>query len=171
MIRTDASDRGGPPSDGPVYREPMSIVTRIILAAAAAVTLLAPYELLIKPGISVFQLGMIPCWAIAGGAIFVGLVFLAAAVLGFSKTVRFDPLGRRMTMQADGLFRLCWSSSHPFDRLGEPAVRADSSSDGPTVYRLEIPIDGWKRRFQVAVFDSAETAEAEASRLRTLLGR
>jgi hypothetical protein len=45
----------------------------------------------------------------------------------------------------------------------------DSSSDGPAVYRLEIPVTGRRRPFEVAVFHAEDTARAEAERLQALL--
>src|SRR5262245_38305449 len=171
MDRKRAPDRNGRMSADPVYHQPLTAVTRVFFLAGAAVTLLAPYELLIKPGVPVFQLGMIPFWLIAGGACFVGLICFAAAILGYAKTVSFDRLRRRMVLRADGIFRITRIRSYPFDRLGAPSVRSDSSSDGPTTYRLEIPIDGRRRVFEVAAFDTEEKANAEADRLRTLLGR
>jgi hypothetical protein len=171
MNRKETPNRNNPPPDGPTYHQPLTVATRILCVVGAGVTLLAPYELLIKPGIPVFQLGMIPFWVIAGGALLVGLVFLAAAVFGFAKTVSFDRKRRQMILRADGIFRISRIWSYPFDCLGMPAVRADSSSDGPTVYRLEIPIDGRRRLFEIAVFYAEDTAKAEAERLRTLLDR
>jgi hypothetical protein len=163
--------RSGQDSGDPIYHQPMTVVMRVFVFIGAALTFLAPYDLLIRPGIPVFQLGMIPAWIIAGGASLLGVLLLMAAILGFSKTVRFDLAGRRMVLRADGIFRITRIWSYPFDRLGTPAVRADSSSDGPTVYRLEIPIEGRRRLYEIAVFDTRETANAEADRLRTILRR
>src|SRR5262245_39856101 len=98
MDRNKAPDRCGRASGDPVYHQPLTAVTRVFFLAGAAVTLLAPYDLLIRPGVPVFQLGMIPFWVIAGGACLVGLILLAAAILGYTKTVSFDRLRRRMVL-------------------------------------------------------------------------
>jgi hypothetical protein len=169
MNRNETADRNGRTPDDPVYHQPLTVATRILCLVGAAVTLLAPYELLIKPGVPFFRFGMIPLWVIAGGALLVGLVCLAAAVLGYAKTVSFDRTRRRMVLRAEGLFGISRLYSYPFDRLGMPAVRADSSSEGPTAYRLEIPIAGRRRPFEIAVFHAEDTARAEAERLRMLL--
>jgi hypothetical protein len=169
MGRNETLDRNGKGSNEAVYHQPMPVSTRVILVIGAGITLLAPYELLIKPGVPVFRLGMVPFWVVAGGASLIGVLLLAAAVFGFTKTVRFDFASRRMILRADGIFRISRIWSHPFDRLGMPVVRADSNTEGPPAYRLEIPIDGRRRPFEIATFQTEELAMAEADRLRMLL--
>jgi len=169
MNRKETLDRDGKGTNDAIYHQPMPISTRVILVIGAGITLLAPYELLVKPGVPVFRLGMAPFWVIAGGASLIGALLLAAAVLGFTKTVRFDFTSRRMVLRAEGVFRISRIWSYPFNRLGVLAVRADSNTDGPTVYRLEILIDGRRRPFEIAVFQTEELAKAEADRLRMLL--
>ena len=169
MNRKEALDRNGMGSNDAFYHQPMPVSMRVILVIGAAITLLAPYELLIKPGVPVFRLGMVPLWVIAGGASLIGVTLLAAAVLGFAKTVRFDFASRRMILRADGIFRISRIWSYPFDRLGVPAVRVDTSTEGPPTYRLEIPINGRRRPFEIAEFQTEELAKAEADRLRMLL--
>jgi hypothetical protein len=74
-----------------------------------------------------------------------------------------------MVLRAVGVSGISCLYSYRFDRLGMPAVRVDPSSDGPTVYRLVIPVTGRRRPFEVAVFHAEDTAKAEAERLRAAL--
>ena len=155
--------------DDAVYHEPISAATRVLLFLAGLVPLLAPYELLVKPGVPVFQLGMIPFWVIAIGASCVSILLLAAAVLGFTKTVHFDHRLRRMTLRADGIFGFSHVRTHAFERLGVPAIRMDAYTEGPPVYRLEIPVTGRRRPIEIAVFKTESEAAIEADLLRTIL--
>ena len=155
--------------DDPVYYEPISAFTRVFLFLAGLVPFLAPYELLIKPGVPVFRLGMIPFWVIAIGATCLGLLLIAAAVLGFNKTVRFDRKRRLLILRADGIlgFTRVWTLD--FGHLGMPVVRRDDSSEGPPDYRLEIPVRGRRRPMEIAVFKAETEAIAQADRLRIIL--
>jgi len=155
--------------DDAVYHEPITIFTRVLLFLAGLVPLLAPYELLIRPGVPVFQLGMFPFWVIAIGASCVSLLLLAAAVLGFTKTVHFDRERRQMTLRADGIFGLSHVRTYAFERLGMPGLRRDDDTEGPPVYRLEIPVAARRRPIEIAVFKTEPEATIEADRLRMIL--
>ena len=155
--------------DDPVYCEPISVFTRVFVLLAGLVPFLAPYELLIKPGVPVFRLGMIPFWVIAIGATCLGLLLIAAAVLGFNKTVCFDRKRRLLILRADGIlgFKRIWA--YDFAHLSMPVVRRDTSSEGPPDYRLEIPVSGRRRPMEIAVFKTETEAIAQMDRLKTIL--
>ena len=155
--------------DNPVYYEPISAFMRIFLLLAGLVPFLAPYELLIKPAVPVFRLGMIPFWAIAIVASCLGLLLIAAAVLGFNKTVCFDRKHRLLILRADGILGFTRIWAYDFGHLGMPVVRRDDSSEGPPDYRLEIPVSGRRRRMEIAVFKTETEAIAQMDRLRTIL--
>jgi len=155
--------------DDAIYHEPMRGLTRVLLFLAGLVPFLAPYELLIRPGVPVFRLAMIPLWVIAIGATCVGIVLLAAAVLGFTKTVHFDRQRRLVIVRADGIFGLSHVRTYAFERLGMPGVRMDDDTEGPPVYRLEIPVTGRRRPIEIAVFKTEAEATVQADRLRTIL--
>ncbi len=155
--------------DDAIYCEPMRGLARVLLFLAGLVPFLAPYELLIRPGVPVFRLGMIPLWVIAIGATCVGTVLLAAAVLGFTKTVHFDRQRRLVIVRADGIFGLSHVRTHAFERLGMPGVHLDDDTEGPPVYRLEIPVAGRRRPIEIAVFKTEVEATVQEDRLRIIL--
>lgn len=155
--------------DDAIYHEPMTGLARVLLFLAGLVPFLAPYELLIRPGVPVFKLGMIPLWVVAIGATCVGIVLLAAAALGFTKTVHFDRQRRLVIVRADGIFGLSHVRTYTFERLDVPGVRRDDDTEGPPVYRLEIPVTGRRRPIEIAVFKSESEAIAQADRLRMIL--
>ena len=152
-----------------MYYEPISALTRIFLLLAGLVPFLAPYELLIKPGVPVFRFSMIPFWVIAIGATCLGLLLIAAAVLGFNKTVCFDHKRRLMILRVDGILGFTRIWTYDFGNLGMPIVRRDDSSEGPPDYRLEIPVRGRRRPMEIAVFKAETEAIAQADRVRIIL--
>lgn len=158
-------------ADTLTFRQPFGTATRIIVGAAGAVTLLAPYELLIRPGVPLFTPGMIPFWIIAMSALSIGVVLVTAALLGLKKTVTFDAAQRVMDVRTDGSFGIRQRRARPFADLGPVSVSEDHDTDGPPRYRLDIAIAGRKRLFEIAVFPDRAAAEAAASRLRALLMR
>ncbi len=155
--------------DDAIYHEPMRGLARLLLFLAGLVPFLAPYELLIRPGVPVFRLGMIPLWVIAIGATCIGTVLLAGAVLGFTKTVHFELQRRLVIVRADGILGLSHVRTYAFERLGMPGVRRDDSSEGPPDYRLEIPVAGRRRPMEIAVFKTEAEATTQADRLRIIL--
>jgi hypothetical protein len=158
-------------ADTLTFQHPFGAATRIIVGAAGAVTLLAPYELLIRPGAPLFALGMIPFWIIAIGALSIGLLCITAALLGLTKTVRFDATQRVMDVRTEGSFSIKHRRTRPFADLGTVGVSEDCDTDGPPRYRLDIVIAARKRLFEIAVFPDRAAAEAAASRPRALLMR
>ena len=97
------------------------------------------------------------------------MLLLAAAVLGFTKTVYFDRKRRSMILRADGIFGLSRVWTYDFGQLGMPGVRTDDDTEGPPVYRLEIPVTGRRRPIEIAVFKTEAEATVQADRLRIIL--
>lgn len=151
------------------FHQPFGTASRILVGLAGAATLIAPYELLIRPGVPVFTLGMVPFWFISLGALSVGAIFVGAALFGISRTVTFDPARRVMDVHGDGSLGMRVRRSHPFADLGAMRVDEHYDSDGPTRYRLSIAIAGRKRPFEINVFPSRPEAETAADAVGKLL--
>ena len=112
---------------------------------------------------------MIPLWIIALGALSIGVVCAAAALLGLTKTVTFDTAQRVMRTQADGSFGLRLRKDYPFTDLGPVTVTADDDTDGPTRYRLAVAITGRKQPFEIETFARDADAKAAAERVRAAI--
>ena len=152
------------------FHQPFGTAARVIVGIAGAATLLAPYELLIRPGVPVFTPAMIPLWIIALGALSIGVVCAAAALLGLPKTVTFDTAQRAMRTQADGSFGLRLHKSYPFADLGAVTVTADDNTDGPTRYRLAVAITGRRHPYEIETFAREADAQTAAERVRAVIG-
>lgn len=151
------------------FHQPFGIVARLIVGAAGAWTLIAPYELLIRPGVPVFSVGMIPFWFILLGALSIGATLFGAALFGISRTVRFDPPRRAMDVHGEGSIGMRVRRSHASADLGAMSIDEPYDSDGPTGYRLSIFVAGRKRPLEITVFPSRPEAESTADAVRKLI--
>ncbi|MDK9696928.1 MAG: hypothetical protein OEL76_11095 [Siculibacillus sp.] len=152
-----------------VHRETTGAATRVILAVAGCFTLLAPWELLIRPGVNPFQWGMAPFWAISFGALSVGVPCFLGAVFGPSRTLHFDA-GRRELIDRGAISTgLAWARTHAFADLGPIVVAENDWSDGPSTWVVELTVAGRKRPLRVVDLPTKAGAEAVAADLERLL--
>jgi len=141
-----------------VFRQRMSKGLRWFLAGAGIFCFYPTYDLLIRPGVPVLQLGMAPMWAITLGAMALGLVLLAAALFGPRRTLVFDPAAREVRELGAADFGLRWRRRYAFRDLGSPAVRREEDSDGPAYYRVVIPCTSRKQPIDVERYDDEASA-------------
>lgn len=132
VTRYDAPDG----SDRMTFHEPCGLVLRAVLLFGAAVTFMAPWELLIRPG-HPFELGKLPFWFISAGALSIGLPMLVGAILGLERTLTIDFSERRFEEAGRGQFGLRLNRSRPFDHLDDLAVIEHQWSDGPVEWSVE----------------------------------
>lgn len=144
-------------SDSLVFRHTWSQAQRILVSAAALVPLFAPYELLIRPGLSPLSLASLPFTIIAAGATAVSVVLAGAAMLGIDETLDFDCHSRRLIRTGTGAFGIKLRREYSFSDVGV-AVREDDDTDTPWIWRVEATIRG--RRTPLLV--SRHVVEADA---------
>jgi len=108
-------------------------------------------------------------WIIALGAMFLGLVFLTAAVLGLSRTVIINPRTGTLLELGAGSFGLRLRKRHAFRDLGQPSVVRDDSSDGPPDFRVQISCIGRKSPIVIERYAKEADAKEAAARLADLL--
>src|SRR5262245_22422009 len=152
-----------------VFRQRMSKGLRWLLAAAGLFCFFPTYDLLIRPGVPVLQLGMAPMWGIALGAMALGLVLLAAALFGPRRILVFDPVRREVREHGAADFGLRWQRRHAFRDLGQPAVTHVADSDGPDYYRVVIPCAGRKQPLDVERYDDEASARQATDRIAALI--
>jgi hypothetical protein len=154
-----------------LFRQNSSAGLRGFVAVAGLICLFPTYDLLIRPGVPVLQLGMLPMWIISLGALALGLMLLAAAVLGISRTVIFDPAGGEMLELSAADFGLRWRRRHGFRDLGSPDVVRDRDSDGPPYYRVVILCAGMKRPIEIERYPDEAAARAAAQRISAVIAQ
>ena len=152
-----------------VFRQSMSIGLRWFFAAAGLFCFFPTYDLLIRPGVPVLVLGMVPVWIIALSAGALGLAILTAAILGPKRTVIFDPAARELRDLGAADFGLRWSRRYPFRDLGTPTVARVEDSDGPATWHVMIPCAGRKRPLDIESYRDEATAQQAATRIASVI--
>jgi len=154
-----------------VFRQSMSVGLRWFVAAAGLFCFFPTYDLLIRPGVPVLALGMVPMWLIALGAGALGLALLAAAILGPARTVIFDPAARELRDRGAADFGLRWSRRYPFRDLGAPTVMRVHETDGPDTWRVVIPCAGREQPLSIETYSEETSAQEAANRIAAVIAR
>ena len=149
----------------------MSMGLRWFLAAAGLFCFFPTYDLLIRPGVPVLQLGMAPMWVISLGAMALGLVLLAAALFGPSRTLVLDPLAQEVREFGAADFGIRWRRRYAFRDLGRPTVMRVEDSDGPPSYRVLMSRAGKRQPIEIESYEDEATAQETAARVAALIGR
>jgi hypothetical protein len=147
-----------PATDRLRFDEPMTIAARILLAGFGAMTFLAPWDLLIRPG-HAFEFGKLPFWFLSAGALAVGLPCLFAAILGISRSVAIDFERRLLIERGRGGFGISFDRSRRFADLIGLEVVENAWSDGPSTWEVEAHF-GIGRPWRLARHRDRATAEA-----------
>lgn len=158
-------------SDALIFRQSMSTGLRCFVAGAGLFCFFPAYDLLIRPGVPVLVLGMIPMWFIALGAGALGLALLAAAILGPTRTVIFDPATHELRDHGAADFGLRWSRRYPFRDLGAPSVARVYETDGPDTWRVEIARAGRTRPLGIESYKEEAAAQEAANRIAAMIAR
>ena len=154
-----------------VFCPNMSIGLRLFVAGAGLFCFLPSYDLLIRPGVPVLVLGMVPMWLIALGAGALGSALIAAAILGPKRTVIFDPATRELRDHGAADFGLRWSRRYPFRDLGTPSVERVTETDGPDTWRVTIPCVGRKQPLGIESYKEEAAAQEAANRIAAVITR
>lgn len=158
----DGPDVGGT-RDGeghghPTFEEPTTPVTRAVIAVFGLATLLAPWDLLIRPG-HPFELGKLPFWFISLGALAIGVPMLIGAILGPSRRLVVDTDRHLFVETTRAAFGLNLSRSRRFADLVGLAVVEDDWSDGPSTWRVEARFRESRRPWTIRTFLDRVAAE------------
>lgn len=132
-------------------------------AVAGLFCFLPAHELLIRPGVPVLRLGMLPMWIVSLGALSIGVPLIAAAILGISRTVMVDPHATDLRELGAGAFGLRFQRRHAFRDQGQPTVRRDDFTDGPPRCEVVVPNAARKRPILIETY-ADETAAGDAAR-------
>ncbi|HMN51951.1 MAG TPA: hypothetical protein PKB01_07810 [Xanthobacteraceae bacterium] len=152
-----------------VFHQPLGWIARIILGVGGALALSAPHELLIRPGVPLFQLAMIPFWIIGIGAGLIGAVFLLAAILGLTRTVTFDGEAREMIVDGNGSFGIGWKTRYRFADILELNVIEDPQTEGPSRFLLQAIVANASGPVEIDSFAARAPAEAAEAEINALM--
>ena len=152
-----------------VFPQAMTPGVRYIVGAAGLFCFFPTWDLLIRPGVPVLQLGMLPMWIIALGAGALGALLLVAAILGLSRRLVFDASAAELRELGAGAFGLRWQNRYLFRELGAPSVQRETDSEGPTRFAVMIPCTRLKQKLRVDSYDTEAEAADVAQRIATVL--
>ena len=152
-----------------VFHQPLGAVARIIMVAGGAFALSAPHELLIRPGVSLLQWGMLPFWIIGVGAGLIGAILLLAGVLGLTRTVTFDAAARELRVDGNGSFGIGWSARYAFADILEFGIIKHEQSEGPPRFVLQAIVTGASGPLEIDTFGSEGEAIAAQAKIDALM--
>ena len=152
-----------------VFHQPLTAISRVILGVAGALALSAPHELLIRPGVPLFQWGMIPFWIIGIFAGLIGATLLLAAVLGLTRTITFDAASRMLFVDGNGSFGIGWRARYTFSDVLELNVIPETSSEGPNRYVLHAIVANAKGPVEIDSFATEQAALETKVRIEVLM--
>lgn len=154
-----------------VFHQPLGAIARIVMVAGGALALSAPHELLIRPGVPLLQLGMLPFWIIGVAAGMIGAVLLLAGVLGLTRTVTFDAALRELRVDGNGSFGIGWSARYAFADILELDIVKHEQSEGPPRFVLQAVVSGASGPLEIDTFpDEGEAIAAQAKIEALMLG-
>ena len=152
-----------------VFHQPLGWITRVFLAGGGVLALSAPHELLIRPGVPLFQWGMLPFWLIGVAAGLLGAVLLLAAILGLTRTVTFDAEKRELRVDGNGSFGIGWSERYGFADVLELDIIKDEQTEGPPRFVLQAVIARAKGPLEIDTFRNENEAIAAEAKIQTLM--
>lgn len=153
------------------FHQPLDPATRLVVGVCAALTFWAPYDLLIRPGVAVFTLGMIPFWIIALGALGVGVPILASCIIGFNRTLVISPRNRTVTVVGAGNFGLRFEIIHKFQNLGVVFAELQRDRDGPPLWEVAFRRPAPKPPLLISRTAQEADARALVAQITAAMGR
>ncbi len=152
-----------------VFRQPLSALARIIFVAGGALALSAPHELLVRPGVPLWQWGMLPFWIMGIVAGMIGALLLLAGVLGLTRTVTVDGPARELRVDGNGSFGIGWSERYTFAEVLELGILKDEQKEGPPRFILQAIVAGAKGPLEIDTFASESDAIAAEGKIQALM--
>jgi hypothetical protein len=152
-----------------IFRQPLSLIARIVMAGGGALALSAPHELLIRPGVPLLQWGMLPFWFIGIAAGTIGAVLLLAGILGLTRTLTFDAEKRELRVDGNGSFGIGWSARYSFADILELGIVKDEPGEAPPRFVLQAIVSGAKGPLEIDTFGNESEAIAAEAKIQALM--
>jgi hypothetical protein len=121
------------------FQRKSGIPGRILLAGLGCAPLLAPYELLIRPGFDRYvSLPFLFALVIGGGVTLVSALFFAAAVAGLDESIVINPEHRRIAHHTRSWVRRGRERIESFDAILDLTTETHSWTDGPDDHAIVL---------------------------------
>ena len=122
---------------------PMPVGRRVMFGLLAFVPLIAPYELLLRPGWSTwFHPAFLFAAAIALGAVAVSAFLLAVALAGLEQRMRFDTNASTFTHWRRAPVVPARSSTWPLSSIERIEIAVHEWSDSADTYSVRVIVQG-----------------------------
>ncbi len=151
--------------DGLTFRKWTPAWLRITLLLAGLLTLLAPYELLLVPGLRPSLAAIVPL-LISLVAMGLGAVCVWIALIAPSESLRLDARSRRMSHA--GSNGRPFQAVYPFEAIAEMALVVQDWETRADTWRIEFRLANGTR-IQTPDFRDRAEAEAYLDRLRAMV--
>ncbi len=148
------------------FTETMSTGMRIFLFLIGLFPWLAPYELLIKPHWTGFNVATLFFLIISLGAISVSFGFIGGAVFGLNQTVTFDLTARTITHRYETAVNTLRTERYTFRDIKQTEIREHDWDNGPNTYSLELRFTD-KHKIFIGNFSSRNEVEEIRKLLQT----
>jgi hypothetical protein len=145
--------------------ETMSTGIRAFLFIVGLFPWLAPYQLLIKPGWTGFNIATLFFLIISLGAIAVSFGFIGAAVFGMNQTTSINLSARAITHRYETTVNALRTKHYTFRDIAKTEVREHDWDSGPNTYSLEIHFKD-RHKILCGNFSSRKEAEAVLDKIR-----
>ena len=159
-------------SDGILeIRETMGVGKRAFYIVLALFPLLAPYQLILRPGwTSFFNFMFILALVISLGALFLSGFLVFTAIAGLSTRLRFDPHERLFTYTQEAPIVPFARTQIAFDQIHGVEVEEHDWSDGAPTYSVRVQIrDG--RIYKSGSFWEKQEADQLVIKVEALLAQ
>ena len=154
-----------------VFSTTMSVKARLGFGLVAALPLLAPYDLLVKPDwTGTPYLALLFAIAVSLGAVAVSLLLLLVAIFGIDRRVEFNPISKTVHVSESHLLQGKRDFDYSFAEIAQLELVCQDWSDGPSTYEIRLTPNAGKP-FSFGGVSSRESAESILTSLRTIVGR
>lgn len=154
-----------------VFSTTMSAKACLGFGLVAALPLLAPYNLLVKPDwTGTPSLALLFVVILSLGAIAVSVLLLLVAIFGINRRVEFDPITKTVRVSESHLMQSRREFNCPFAEIAQLKLVCHDWTDGPSTYDIRLtPSTG--KPFVFGDFSSHTSAENTLASLRTIVGK
>lgn len=148
-----------------LIREHTSGMMRVVLVVLGLLpTILAPYELLIRPGWREISVIMIIPLLISLGAILVGGALIAAGILGVNQTLLVDGEVHALVQSTETAITPLRKQVYTAREVEHIRIVPRDWSDGPPTFTVQILLRN-NRKIELSSFEKKSDAEYVAGRI------
>ncbi len=156
-------------NDQITFSERMPTGVRILLIVFGLIPFLAPYDLLIRPGWTSFNLMLVFAIIISLGAVAVGFLFIFSGLFGLNQALHFDGSTRTIDYAYETPLIPIRRFRYQFDDVSEMKVITHDWSDAPSTYGVQVIFND-NRKTEVGSFANEIEAAEALEKVNQLIG-